>query len=89
MALQMNYEYNGIPLADAYFKVDTVEFSKQGGIVCNVHIYVSKSIADNGGSPIAGVAFALLEYDPNGGEPLTQAYTKLKQLDEFTGAIDV
>lgn len=82
MALSKSENFNGINVANAYIKVETVNVSKEG-LTANV---TWRSSAD--AAPFKAKSYSV-EYDINGVNPLAQAYNKLKAMSEFDGATDV
>lgn len=74
---------HGIEVVDAYQRVECVE------IVGKTQIsYRVRSYKDNTGLPFFEEKFMTSEYDINGENPLEQAYSHLKTLPEFAGALD-
>ena len=82
MALQLSTDKFGVTFATAYHKVENTSVSKAGVIILvNVYNVANGEIMDSSNFT--------MDYDANGGEPLTQAYNYLKTLPEYAGATDV
>ncbi len=81
MALKLATDKFGVTFADAYYKVENISVSK-GGDNISVFVYnvAGGEVMDNNNYQ--------MDYDPVGGEPLTQAYSYLKTLPEFASATD-
>jgi len=82
MALQLSTIKYGATFASAYYRVEDVIVSKNG---VNISVYIYNTV--NG--EVMDSNNYQMDYDPAGGEPLTQAYNYLKTLPEYAGATDV
>lgn len=83
MALQKSFDRFGTTFTTAYHKIESLRVSKES-VGITLHIYPNSSEMD-----LIGAFIYEMDYDPNGGEPLTQAYNYLKTLPEYSGATDV
>lgn len=84
MALQKTTNFVGVDFTNAYHRVEWLKWSKTGDMFAQVISY-----SDNTATHEIGRETYAVVYDTAGGEALTQAYTHLKTLDEFSGATDV
>ena len=74
---------HGIEVVDAYQRVECVEIVGKTQICYRVRSY-----KDNTGLPFFEEKFMTSEYDINGSNPIGQAYSHLKTLPDFSGAVD-
>lgn len=82
MALQLAKTKFGVTFNNAYHRVERVSVSKTS-------VDFSVTVLHEADGEAIDYASYQMAYDPAGTEPLTQAYTYLKSLPEFAGAIDV
>ena len=82
MALQLSTIKFGATFATAYHKVENLSVSKNG-------IHISVNVYNTANGEVMNSKHFEMDYNAAGGEPLTQAYTYLKTLPEFSGATDV
>lgn len=73
---------HGFTVADAYHRVEDVTIIGKTKMNFSVKVY-----KETDKEPFAASSFACA-YDLEGGNPIAQAYTHLKTLPEFSGAID-
>lgn len=87
MALQLSSNFMGIPVANAYHHIRSIDVSKNAGIITAV-IEVGTSIAA-GGADFDTRQFTQSPYvSPSTQDAYTAAYAYLKTLPEFVGAVD-
>ena len=87
MAIQKSCEFEtefGVPVtvSDCYIKVATIDLNKENAM-SNVVIFDKKD------GKILSSKIYPTAYNIDGSNPIEQAYTYLKTLDEFAGATDV
>lgn len=82
MALQADVTKFGVTLPNGYHQVDYLYISKKA-VRFAVIVYTAKD-----GERVTHFDHSM-DYNPDGAEPLTQAYEYLKTLPEYAGAIDV
>lgn len=87
MALQINYNFNGCPLAAAYCRVMDVAASRsRGSCSIVVDLYASAEAAAAGSQPLTTELCPL----PYANQiSVASAYAHLKTLSEYAGAVDV
>ena len=73
----------GIEVADAYHRIEAVTL--QGKLEIS---YCVRSYKDASGLPFFAEKYLTSAYDINGLNPLAQAYTHVKTLPDFAGAVD-
>lgn len=89
MALQKELESEtGAVFSEAYYRIDNIKLSKAEGLWISVNVYINEAAFNNEKEPIQLKNYRV-GYNPNGGEPLTQAYEYMKTLPEYDGATDV
>jgi hypothetical protein len=72
----------GVPVADAYHRVEGVELLSKSDMAFSVRAYADVLCA-----AVADARYAI-PYDIDGDNPIRQAYLHLKSLPEFAGATD-
>lgn len=72
----------GIDVIDAYHRVENVEIQGKNAIAYRVRSY-----KDGSGLPFFEDRFITSEYDINGDNPISQAYSHVKKLPEFADAV--
>lgn len=81
MALKQHFNFRGINIEDAYFRVASFNGDKAAfGYEVSVH-------ADPVAQPLASLLFHA-PFNLDGGNIVQQAYEHLKTLPEFAGAVD-
>lgn len=83
MAFKLDTCFNGVTIAGAYWKVQRVVI--EGG---QQMIVLLTCAAARDMPPVCGETYGV-DYDPEAGNPVSQAYTYLRALPEFSGASDV
>ena len=73
---------HGINLADAYIRVEALRLATKSTIAFNVCVYADPL------RPMIDGRTVECAYDLAGENPLKQAYSYLKTLPEFAGAVD-
>lgn len=73
---------HGINLNDAYIRVEALRLVNKSSIAFNVCIYADSE------KPMVDGRTVECAYDIDGANPLEQAYSYLKELHEFAGALD-
>lgn len=87
MALQQNFTFRGLTVTNAYHRVvEVIQSRPRNQNLINVDIYASQAAASAGEIPLESLT-ALSPY--NNAMSVESAYTYLKSLPEFAGAVDV
>ncbi|MBC54118.1 MAG: hypothetical protein CMQ34_09840 [Gammaproteobacteria bacterium] len=87
MAIQTDYDFRGIRVKDAYIKI--LHFGGNAQFI-NFTVGVFANVEKAGeGEKIDEVYFDMMPFDIDAGNPLRQAYGKLKQISRFANAADV
>ena len=82
MALQQSFQYSGMTAPNGYIKIESVTLNASSLTALVVWR------ANAASAPLKDKQYALA-YDLAGANPLVQAYTGLKALEEFAGAVDI
>jgi hypothetical protein len=94
MALQQTYDLSGITVADAYHRVDRVVVEHKQSVYCVVRTYKDAAAAAARTALPVERAFSFPWPKDEAGNPVAVpdasafAYTELKKLDAFAGAVD-
>lgn len=85
MALQKTHNFRGITVASAYFRIVGVQFNRpRGDVLISMDIFASPEQQD----PFDGIMCSV-PYASETGDVIEWAYTEVKKVPEFAGAVDV
>lgn len=86
IGVQGNYNYRGLPIENAFARIDTVQ-SYETHCTASVNIYASKKAFDNGESYLEQIYPVEFEKQIGDtvGDDRTQGYGFVKELEQFQG----
>ena len=86
MALKKLYDFNGLPISNAYIRVGHISGGKSGWSA-QVLVFANKAAADEGKNPVTAFAQNGVEYVE--GEPAhVTIYNAIKAREDMAGAED-